>query len=424
MLKQYKVAAIGMVCVLTAVAGQSVSKVINDRTAINHTEAVVSDSPDLTEEAVEKEELLGRMAVSRQMVSLTEESGEVESQTEMQSEVETAAALEEETESVLETEAESEILIEETAEVSVLDGYAIPTVEDYLNIRSIPSTDGEILGKLYEGTKAEILEEENDWYKIRSGSVEGYIYKPYTVTGKEAEDFLSADGYRICNVLTGGLRVRENPGTDADVLDIVGEGDQFGIFEVVDGWVAVDYEGETAYLAADYVSVDYDLGEAISIEEEQAALQAAVEEAAKAEREQQETVAVSNKKEIETVQRDGVAASYDDAYLLACVIYMEAGWEPYEGQLAVANVVLNRVKAGYGTISDVIYAKGQFSGANSGALARVIAQGPNQSSVNAANEALSGVNNIGNLRHFIAVSHASYGAYSEYTIIGNHCFYN
>ena len=41
----------------------------------------------------------------------------------------------------------------------------------------------------------------------------------------------------------------------------------------------------------------------------------------------------------------------------------------------------------------------------------------------AAMAALSGENNIGNYTYFRALQVANLGAYSSYTIIGNHCFY-
>lgn len=411
MRKRYKVAALGMACMLAAVAKQSVvPQEKTEETDHNYTETIVSSS-DMAEEMMDETVLLEKEEVTKQRVFLPELESEIETKTEV-----------EEIEPLLE-ETQPEVV---EGEASELDGYILPKVEEYLNIRLAPSTDSEIVGKLYVGTKAEILGEEGDWYQICSGSVEGYVYKPYTVTGEEAEILAAENGYIVCKVLTGGLRVRENPGTDADVLDIVGEGDKFDIVDLVDGWVAVEYEGEVAYLSSDFVSVDYVLGEAISIEEEQAAIQAAMEEAARQEQARQEAAAsaVANSKVMQTVQRDSVAASDEDIYLLACLVHMEAGWEPYEGQLAVANVVLNRLRAGYGSsISDVIYAKGQFSGANSGALASVLASGPNQSCMTAAVEAFSGVNNIGDYRNFISARYASTSSYSEYTLIGNHCFY-
>ena len=75
-------------------------------------------------------------------------------------------------------------------------------------------------------------------------------------------------------------------------------------------------------------------------------------------------------------------------------------------------------------MSDVIYARGQFSVAASGRLATVLSQGPNSESVRAAEEAISGVNNVPNYANFCALYVANYSRYNNYTIIGNQVFYN
>ncbi|WP_221469278.1 cell wall hydrolase [Cohnella nanjingensis] len=81
-----------------------------------------------------------------------------------------------------------------------------------------------------------------------------------------------------------------------------------------------------------------------------------------------------------------------DLALLAKLVEVEAGNEPYEGKLAVANVVLNRVSRGYAdTIKGVIYASGQFPPARNGQLAKETAS---KESIKAAKAALSGVNNV------------------------------
>lgn len=97
-------------------------------------------------------------------------------------------------------------------------------------------------------------------------------------------------------------------------------------------------------------------------------------------------------------------ASDEEVWLLACIIDWEAGSESYEGKLAVANVVLNRVKSGKwgSSITSVIYAPKQFSGVSDGngnpsaKFAARLSSGPNQACIQAAKEALSGVNNVGN----------------------------
>lgn len=65
--------------------------------------------------------------------------------------------------------------------------YAVADVDSYANIRNLPGTEGEIVGKLYHGGVAQILEPsagDGDWYHILSGDVEGYIKKEL-LSGKE-----------------------------------------------------------------------------------------------------------------------------------------------------------------------------------------------------------------------------------------------
>lgn len=77
-----------------------------------------------------------------------------------------------------------------------------------------------------------------------------------------------------------------------------------------------------------------------------------------------------------------------DNYLLAKCVYAEARGEPYIGQVAVAAVVLNRVKSSQfpNTISGVIYQPYAFTCVADGQ----INLSPNQSAINAVKDAMSG----------------------------------
>ena len=111
----------------------------------------------------------------------------------------------------------------------------------------------------------------------------------------------------------------------------------------------------------------------------------------------------------------------DDLLLLAALIQCEAGGEPYEGQVAVGAVVMNRVRsAAYpATIHGVIYASGQFTPAMSGRVNQVYNSGNiKQSCILAAQEALSGVSNVGDYTHFRTNNGAHTGI-----AIGHHIFY-
>ncbi len=114
-----------------------------------------------------------------------------------------------------------------------------------------------------------------------------------------------------------------------------------------------------------------------------------------------------------------VTSNASDLAMLAALVECEAGGESYEGQLAVASVVVNRVKSGSfpNSISGVIYQGGQFSPVASGRFAVVLAKGANSSCTQAASAALSGGTNVS----FLYFCRASLGV--EGTVIGNHVFY-
>lgn len=117
-------------------------------------------------------------------------------------------------------------------------------------------------------------------------------------------------------------------------------------------------------------------------------------------------------------QAEAEAAQQAEKELLASLIFCEAGNQPYEGQVAVGAVVMNRIKSSSypDTMEEVIYQSGQFSPAMSGWLDRVRAnQGYTEAAMQAAEDALAGSNPIGDCLYF------SVGGYG--TRIGDHLFH-
>ena len=166
----------------------------------------------------------------------------------------------------------------------------IAQVNDYVNVRSIPSEEGEILGKLYDKSVGEFIEEDNGWYKITSGSVTGYVKAEYCVTGDDAVALAKKVGNRIATVTTTTLKVREEPSLDATVLGLVPIQDQLLVTEELDNWVKVNIEEGDGYVSLDYVTLSTEFVKAESREEEEARLakeeaerKAALEAARKAE---------------------------------------------------------------------------------------------------------------------------------------------
>ena len=150
----------------------------------------------------------------------TEESSE-ESSEESQTET-----VEEETSEDTEEETTEEATEEETTEVATEEeqdfrGLVIAQVNNYVNVRSIPSEDGEIVGKLYDKSVGEFEEEVNGWYKITSGNCTGYVKAEYCVTGDEAQALAKQVGTTYAVVNTTTLKVRQEASTESAVLGLV-----------------------------------------------------------------------------------------------------------------------------------------------------------------------------------------------------------
>lgn len=156
-------------------------------------------------------------------------------------------------------------------------------------------------------------------------------------------------------------------------------------------------------------------------------LQKKLEEWEAYEKELEEQKAQEDLEKWEEIQEEGEEdfsdldydASEEEAYLLAAIIQCEAEGEPYDGKIAVGNVVMNRVQSSHfpNTITGVIYQEKQFSPVASGRLAYRLEAGVNDECIKAANEVLAGKHITDAL--FFRTNNGSV----EGTVIGNHVFY-
>lgn len=247
---------------------------------------------------------------------------------------------------------------------------ALAITEPYLDVYSADDENSSVNGRLYKNTVVDVLEVNGSMTKIRSGNCEGYTKTAALLFNQEAE------------VIAQTL-------DDEDIL--------------------------TGY----------------TIEEAEA--KEAEEEAARiAEEERIQAVISRTISGTDISYNSTMSVSNEEIYLLACIIDWEAAYEPYEGKLAVANVVLNRVRSSNypNSITGVIYQKSQFSGASDGAGGpsakfqnRLNSGIRTQECMDAALEALSGKNNIGGYTSFRMVSITNLSAMSDYVIIGGHVFH-
>lgn len=290
------------------------------------------------------------------------------------------------------------LIMEEKKESTLV----MANVRDALNVRSDASEEADKVGKLYKDCGGTVIERKDGWTKLQSGNIIGWAKDDYLLFNEDAEAMANDVGKLIATIETETLRVRKEPNADSDVYGLLPKGE---IVEALsreeDGWVCIDYEGEDGYVSAEFVNLDFQIDAGETMEEIKA-------------REAAEKEAKRHKNYGE------YTTDADTTMLLAALIQCEAGGECYEGQLAVGAVVMNRVRSGAypNSIHGVIYASGQFTPALNGKLNAVYESGRiSDNSKKAAQEALSGVSNIGDLTHF----RRNNGR--EGLVIGNHVFY-
>lgn len=148
----------------------------------------------------------------------------------------------------------------------------IAQVDDYVNVRAEASEDSEIVGKLYNNSAGDLLEEQDGWYKISSGSCTGFVKAEYCVTGDDAQALAAKVGIRLARVTTTTLYVRSEPTTDSEVIGMVPIEDELMILTEMPGWVKVSIEEGDGFVSDEYVKIHTEFIKAESKEEEEARL--------------------------------------------------------------------------------------------------------------------------------------------------------
>ena len=149
----------------------------------------------------------------------------------------------------------------------------IAQVNDYVNVRDYPDeNEGNIVGKLYDDSVGNFIEETNGWYLIESGNCKGYVKAEYCVTGQEAVDIAKEVGTLMARVNTTTLKVREDASTESSVLGLVPIDDELIVTEELEGWVKVDIEEGFGYVSTEFVDLHTEFVKAESKEEEEARL--------------------------------------------------------------------------------------------------------------------------------------------------------
>lgn len=158
---------------------------------------------------------------------------------------------------------------------SKYENIGISIADPYVNIRKKPGEDSEIIGKLYKGSKCDIIKDKGDWVKIESGNAKGYIKAEYLARGFDAEKLIDEYGTKVAEVTVETLNVRFEANTDSRIATQIPMGEKLLVLKKKGDWYEVaindgDEDQITGWVSKDFVKVKIQWKHAITIKEEKA----------------------------------------------------------------------------------------------------------------------------------------------------------
>lgn len=154
-----------------------------------------------------------------------------------------------------------------TAVLNMYDNMGISNVDTYLNIRDKAGEDGNIIGKMPGKAAGNILETSQDgqWYRIQSGPVTGYVKAEFIMTGDAAKASALDNAKLMAVVNTDVANARTEPNTNSKIWTQIANSEKYDVVDQdTDGWIHIQLDDDTAYVANDYVDVIYGLNEAVA----------------------------------------------------------------------------------------------------------------------------------------------------------------
>lgn len=149
---------------------------------------------------------------------------------------------------------------------SIIYGYknlGISDTETELEIRTEANEEAFVMGKMLDSNVCEILEELEDFYKIKSGEVEGYVKKDNILTGKEANIKATEKMEEVLAIKVDNLVVYSDIYMEKAIMTL-NKGDQISYLEKIDDKYKVAIDSIEGYIyVTDDVEVRYTLPTAI-----------------------------------------------------------------------------------------------------------------------------------------------------------------
>lgn len=315
---------------------------------------------------------------------------------------------------------------------AMASGIGVIDAKDMLDIHAEANTASAVIGQVMEDGHVAILAKYNDWVQIQAGEIAGWVPAENLVETEISNEEAVAANEQVIAERTGATASEDEFFAEEEVQQ-----DETAALQAEESKAAQN-EIEEVQAAEEAARIEAEAQAKATAEEAARAeaeakaaaeAQAAAEEAARLEAEAQAKAAAEEAARIAAeAQQAALAAqaaqtaaiSAEELKLLANIIYCEAGSESYVGKVAVGNVIMNRVKSASqpNTITEVVYAKGQFSPVRNGSLQRALSSDKADAACyQAAIEALAGAQPVGG-KLFFRRNNGRSGQ-----VIGHHVFY-
>ena len=310
---------------------------------------------------------------------------------------------------------------------AMASGIGVIDAKDMLDIHAEANTASAVIGQVMEDGHVAILAKYNDWVQIQAGEIAGWVPAENLVETEISNEEAVAANEQVIAERTGETASEDEFFAEEEVQQDetaalqaeASEAAQNEIEEVQAAEEAARIEAEAQAKAAEEAAQLAAEAQAKAAAEEAARI--AAEAQAKAAAEEAARIAAESQQAALAAQAAQTAAiSSEELKLLANIIYCEAGSESYVGKVAVGNVIMNRVKSASqpNTITEVVYAKGQFSPVRNGSLQRALSSDKADAACyQAAIEALAGAQPVGG-KLFFRRNNGRSGQ-----VIGHHVFY-
>ena len=339
---------------------------------------------------------------------------------------------------------------------AMASGIGVIDAKDMLDIHAEANTASAVVGQVMEDGHVAILAKYNGWVQIQAGEIAGWVPAENLVETEISNEEAVAANVQVIAERTGAtasedeffaeeevqqdetaaLQAEASEAAQNEIEEVQAAAEEAARIEAeaqakaaAEEAARIEAEAQAKAAAEEAAQLEAE-AQAKAAAEEAAQLEAeaqakAAEEAARLEAEAQAKAAEEAARIAAEAQQAALAAqtaaiSAEELKLLANIIYCEAGSESYVGKVAVGNVIMNRVKSASqpNTITEVVYAKGQFSPVRNGSLQRALSSDKADAACyQAAIEALAGAQPVGG-KLFFRRNNGRSGQ-----VIGHHVFY-